>query len=261
MRESFSTVVFVEQLRDLLSSLPPECDPSMISSNRLGKLKGDIEECVQRLGTLVRQIDPIQQPPTVFDPADPRVIGELIGRTLLEQPRLALESVPRFYGSGVYAIYYKGDFSGYSPIAGTDHPIYIGKADPAVPEAQTVEQQGDRLARRLSEHAKSVKNVKNLDIADFECRYLVVKSAWQRTSEDYLINRFKPIWNNEIGICYGFGKHGDSFSTRKNTRSPWDTLHPGRQWAWAAGNVNNPKSPKEILREIALHFEKNPPLA
>jgi hypothetical protein len=41
-------------------------------------------------------------------------------------------------------------------------------------------------------------------------------------AENYLINLFKPIWNNEVGICYGFGKQLDQqLRVRKFlTRSP-----------------------------------------
>ncbi|MBM4094762.1 MAG: Eco29kI family restriction endonuclease [Planctomycetes bacterium] len=58
-------------------------------------------------------------------------MGTLIANTLLAQPRRPLKDVPRFYGSGVYALYYRGDFDAYRPIANTETPIYVGKADPA----------------------------------------------------------------------------------------------------------------------------------
>jgi hypothetical protein len=87
---------------------------------------------------------------------------------------------------------------------------------------------------------------------------LIVKSAWQNTAEAYLIDRFKPIWNNQIKICYGFGKHGDSPDTRRNTRSPWDTLHPGRSWAWSEGNTANEKSAEEIKSQIVEHYLRHP---
>ena len=95
---------------------------------------------------------------------------------------------------------------------------------------------------------------------DFDCRYLVVRSAWQKTAEDYLIGRFKPIWNNETKVCFGFGKHGDKARTRQNTVSLWDTLHPGRPWATGGDNLPNAKSPEDIEREIARHFRENPPI-
>lgn len=59
-----------------------------------------------------------------------------------------------------------------------------------------------------------------------------------------------------MGICFGFGKHGDDPATRGNTRSPWDTLHPGRSWAAKAGNKPNPKTAKEIAVDVAGHLRE-----
>ena len=260
MPDSFKPIEFVAALRELMRQLPAEVHPSNLPAPRLKTLREDISAAVARLTSLTRQLDPVRQPPFVFDPSDPKVIGELIGRTMLEQPRHPMTELARFYGSGVYAIYYKGDFPAYKAISGTERPIYIGKADPANPDAGTAEEQEERLSRRLRDHVKSIRAVEEysrennipgqLKLADFDCRYLVVKSAWQKTAEEYLINSFKPIWNNEMKICYGFGKHGDSSDTRSNTRSPWDTLHPGRRWALGEGNTNNPKGTGERLPRL-----------
>ena len=199
----------------------------------------------------------------MFDPSNPHTVGELIAKTLLIQPRVPLTEVAskKFHGSGVYAIYYTGTFEAYRPVSKSETPLYIGKVDPKSHDANSVEAQGTKLYDRLvSDHAKNIRLAENLDIDHFECRYLVVKSAWQNTAETYLINMLKPIWNNEIKICYGIGKHGDSSKTRKNTRSPWDTLHPGRAWAWSEGNTPNPKTQDEIKAEINAHYNKHPPI-
>ncbi|HZK66213.1 MAG TPA: DNA cytosine methyltransferase [Chloroflexota bacterium] len=71
--------------------------------------------------------------------------------------------------------------------------------------------------------------------------------------------RVRQVWNNETKICYGFGKHGDDPLTRSNTRSPWDTLHPGRKWASTEGNKPYHLSPEEIAASITEHLRKNPP--
>ena len=158
----------------------------------------------------------------------------------------------------MYAIYYKGSFAPYAPLAGTDHPIYVGKADPASSSAKDAVEQGTKLSDRLQEHAKNIrKATSSLNIDDFECRFLVVQTGFQKSAEDYLINFFKPIWNSETKICFGLGKHGDSPSTRGNKRSPWDTLHPGRPWAQSI--TTNQKSLQRILEEIAAHLVANPP--
>jgi hypothetical protein len=260
MPEQFDLKGFSEKLRALIASLPEKESLASLRPARLNALKCEIEGAIIRLQTFSRQLDPVSHPQFVFDPTDPHVIGELIGRTLLLQQAQALSSIGRFYGSGVYAIYYRGGFPAYRPVSGTENPLYVGKADPATPNAQTVQQQGNGLSTRLLDHERSIAAVTNIKLEDFDCRYLVVKSAWQETAEDYLIDLFKPIWNNETRICYSFGKHGDAAKTRANRRSPWDTLHPGRKWAASSDNVPNEKSKEQIVAEIAEHFAKNPPI-
>ncbi len=220
------------------------------------KFRRHLAQTGESLLTLAKMLDPVREPELILDPSDPKVIGKIIANTLLEQPRHPLKTVGRFYGSGVYAIYYKGDFEAYRLISKTDHPLYVGKADPADLDAVSVQEQGEKLAGRLKDHLRSIKYAGNLNADDFDCRFLVVKSAWQKTAEDYLIGRFQPVWNNEMNVCFGFGKHGDSSSTRRNTRSPWDTVHMGRPWAKSENNVANPKSAVKIIAEIKVHLEK-----
>jgi len=233
--------------------------PESISNRKRNNLHKDAADLIEALRVFVAELDPVKQPPCVLDPADPYVVGKVIATTLLDQPRIPLDTIGRFYGSGVYAIYYVGDFPAYTAAAATQTPLYVGKADPAKPGAGTSEAQGLRLWQRLAEHQKSLRNAKNLLIEDFECRFLVVKSAWQNTAEIYLIDHFQPIWNKETGICFGFGKHGDSSKTRKNKRSPWDTLHPGRSWALTKNTVPNELSTKQITKKILAHYKAHPP--
>jgi len=260
----FDAKAVARALDGLLELLPG--DPSVAADTLSKQKRAQLRKATGRLLTALRDfhtaLDPIRHPLNVLDPSDPYTVAQLIADTLLIQRRVPLAAVAaeKFYGSGVYAIYYKGDFDAYRPASGTETPLYVGKANPQTPRAETVEDQGTKLYDRLRfDHARSIRAADNLDIDDFDCRYLVVKSAWQSTAETYLIARFKPIWNNEVGICYGIGKHGDAPSTRSNARSPWDTLHPGRPWAWTEGNVDNEKSPEQIKEEIAEHYRKHPP--
>lgn len=220
------------------------------------KIRAQIDSIIDKLRTLSQSLDPIKQPKEFFDPANPHRIGEMIAGALVLKPAEPLSAIEKFYGSGVYALYYKGDFIAYKPISGKDHPIYVGKADPADLHAVTPEGQGVRLYSRLADHAKSIRAAKNLNIEKFTCRYLVTVSSWHKSAEDHLISRFRPIWNNEVKICFGFGKHGDSSDTRRNVRSPWDTLHPGRPWALSS--KANARSPEDIIRDIQNHFKNHP---
>ena len=186
-------------------------------------------------------------------------MGQFIAVALIAQERVAVLDLQPFYGSGVYALYYTGSFPVYSPISGSESPIYIGKADPGSEVATTPREQGDRLHRRLKDHARNIDKVENLDIADFHFKHLVVKSGWQEPAEDFLIEIFRPIWNQQTNICYGFGKHGDDPRTRKNLRSPWDTLHPGRDWAWRDETMADARSHRQIEADLRKHFGSNEP--
>ena len=246
-------------LKQLVAALP--ADPRAmgdVPGPKTKRLRRELQELTGRLNLLAQGLDPIRQPDFVFDPSNPEIVGRLIGRTLEEQPRHPLDGLPKFYGSGVYAIYYAGSFPAYRPIKERQTPIYVGKADPPTPDAKAAVDQGPKLCARLAEHAKSIRAAKTtLDIGDFNCRYLVVQSGWQRSAEDYLIHQFQPVWNQPL--CYGFGKHGDDPRTRGNTRSPWDTLHPGRGWATREGNKPNPLSADQLVSLITEHYRRHPP--
>jgi hypothetical protein len=219
-----------------------------------------LDQVTQQLASVAANLDPVLRPASIFDPTDPNTAGRVVALTLVAQARHPLSAIPDFYGAGVYAIYYKGDFAPYAPLSGTDHPIYVGKADPDNQAAKDAVSQGTKLSGRLNEHAKSIrKATSTLSIEDFECRFLIVQTGFQKSAEDYLINFFKPIWNSETKICFGLGKHGDSSETRGNKRSPWDTMHPGREWADAS--TENQKAPELILQQIAAHLVAHPPYA
>jgi hypothetical protein len=229
-----------------------------VDARALKKMREEIEGLTRELQATAARLDPILRPDAMFDPSDPATAGRVVALTLVAQAKHPLSAIPDFYGAGVYAIYYKGDYEHYRPLSGTDHPIYVGKADPANPSAKDAVAQGVKLSGRLSDHAKSIgKALTTLNIRDFDCRFLIVQSGFQKSAEDYLINMFKPIWNSETKICFGLGKHGDSSDTRGNKRSPWDTLHPGR--AWADASAADQKPAEQIIGQIGDHFALHRP--
>lgn len=248
-----SLVADLREVTDRIHTTDPDDDVKAIK-----KLRLEIESLTRRLEVTAAKLDPVLRPSSIFDPTAPSTAGRIVALTLVAQARHPLAAIPEFYGAGVYAIYYKGDFDTYGPLSGTDHPIYVGKADPMDAGAKDAIAQGAKLSARLAEHAKSIrKAATTLNIDDFECRFLIVQTGFQKSAEEYLINFFKPIWNSETKICFGLGKHGDSSETRVNKRSPWDTLHPGR--AWADATTENQKSPELISEQIRAHFVKNTP--
>lgn len=172
-----------------------------------------------------------------FNPLDRKNLGASVAQALLQQESIPLGKIKPFSGAGIYAIYYTGSFKPYEPIAKRrrdgkfEVPIYVGKAVPAGARKGGVglsASGGKALYNRLSEHAESISDVKNLSPKDFYCRYLVVDDIWIPLGESLLIARFSPIWNN---IIDGFGNHDPGKGRYEGMRPRWDVLHPGRAWA------------------------------
>lgn len=215
--------------------------------------------------------DPIRTPWTSFDPSDPKTVGRMVSLALLAQPMVPLGAIKPAYGSGAYAIYYAGDHPLYARISGTETPIYVGKADPGNGDASTPREQGPRLTGRLIEHAATIRTAEAyalenqlapglsaIRLADFTCRRLVCATNAQLVAERHLIRMFWPIWNSDTKACWGMSKHGDAASTRRNKRSPWDVVHPGRAWALDEQLVNNATAEEVALRINAI-LDEYPP--
>ncbi|MBS9535097.1 Eco29kI family restriction endonuclease [Mycobacterium sp. M1] len=171
-----------------------------------------------------------------FNPLDMENLAVSTANALLTTDPTPLGGVPQFYGAGVYAIYYGGTLPMYSllttaTVYDTAVPIYVGKAVPKGGRKGVAVEHGTKsraLSGRLGEHARSVTQATNLDIADFTCRWLVVEPIWIPLGESVVISRFAPVWNVMVD---GFGNHDPGAGRRAGVRSRWDTLHPGRPWA------------------------------
>lgn len=246
------------QIRELLPTLSRPSANKTVAE--LVAIMGDIDSARA-------DADPIKDPGASFDPANPDTAGRLVALALIAQEKVPLDRIARTYGSGVYAIYYHGDHPAYAAVSNSETPLYVGKADPTDRNAKTPREQGPRLYGRLVDHRRMIKTVGQyaLDNAlsnpilaeDFTARRLVCATNAQLVAERHLIATFKPIWNNEIGICWGISKHGDSPEMRAHPRSPWDVMHPGRPWAMASTSDSSPVA--EIEQAIDLHFKANPP--
>jgi len=232
------------------------------------KLRERFDDYVKEFATFRERIDPVRDPDTSFDPGNPDTVGRLVVLALLAQDRVPLSELSPTYGSGVYAIYYIGEHPAYLEITRTETPIYVGKADPDEPRAATPREQGVRLFGRLADHRDAIREVENyarengiadsLAVNDFECRRLVCATNAQLVAERHLIELFKPAWNSETKICFGISKHGDNAETRRNKKSPWDVLHPGRDWA-TASPVRDGMTPETVTMKLAEHFGNHVP--
>ena len=167
--------------------------------------------------------------PEPYDPLNYRNLAASVVRALMAQPRVTLPPDP-FEGVGVYAIYYDGAFAPYASIRTSDKPVYVGSAVPAGKRKGGIELEecGRSLYARLTQHAKSISQARNLRLDDFKCRYLVVVPVWISLAERFLIEHYRPIWNTVID---GFGNHDPGMGRRNMKRPRWDILHPGREWA------------------------------
>ena len=178
------------------------------------------------------------QPPIVkpFNPLDKVSLGESVAEAMLHQQVGALPPSP-FIGAGIYAIYYLGSFSLYAELVEKNRgeqylwPIYVGKAVPAGARKGGFglgADPGQVLYKRLAEHAASIEQAHNIDIADFRCRFLVVDDIWIPLAESLLIEMYSPLWNRKID---GFGNHDPGKGRYNQQKSAWDLIHPGRPWA------------------------------
>jgi hypothetical protein len=148
-----------------------------------------------------------------------------------------LPPLSSFVGSGVYALYYLGDFNLYAGVTNLNRetprqPIYVGKAVP--PGWRTARSRGTDtpvLYRRLQEHARSIQQVANLEIDGFRCRFMIlggIEGDLVVPVEAELVRRYVPLWNSVVD---GFGNHDPGSGRYNQARSEWDVLHPGRLWA------------------------------
>lgn len=194
-----------------------------------------------------------------FNPLDKKNLGASVAEAMLASPAHPLGALPEFTGAGIYALYYRGKFPAYAEIAKRNQahrfgaPIYVGKAVPAgarkggdlAPSAS-----GKSLLNRLNEHADSIRSVKNLDLADFFYRYLVVDDIWIPLGESLLIARYSPVWNSLID---GFGNHDPGKGRYNGMRPRWDVLHPGRSWAEKC--KARPETAKDIARDVVAYLQ------
>lgn len=190
-----------------------------------------------------------------FNPLDIRNLGESLFNEFRVGRCHPLPPTERFRGAGVYALYYKGSFEAYLPIADPDRgiPIYVGKASPpggrgGAEGLQEVE--GNHLYNRLSAHKRSIAAAENLAVRDFLCKYLIVDAVWIPLMESLLIRRHQPLWNSEVN---GFGSNTPG-QNRSGARSPWDELHPGRPWY---ARLDQKQTPEQVRERVALHFESH----
>ncbi len=198
---------------------------------------------------------PSDQPRNIppFNPLDKKNLGDSVADAMLQQSVGPLPPEP-FIGAGIYAIYYHGYFPLYRDIAAENcdglcgWPIYVGKAVPAGTRKGGFglgADPGQVLYRRLVEHATSIDQATNIELADFQCRFLLAEDIWIPLAESLLIEMFSPLWNRKID---GFGNHDPGKGRHNQQHSQWDVIHPGRPWAY---KLKDPVNGENIIRDAA----------
>lgn len=172
----------------------------------------------------------------VFNPLEKQHLGESVRDALLRQPVLPLADLNPFYGAGIYAIYYTGDFDGYSLVALRNRngqfgaPLYVGGAlSKGGLKKELIEiVSGMEIYNQLLHHTKSLEDASNLAVSDFYYRYLIVDDIWIQLGISLLIAWLDPLWNKLID---GFDNNDLCLVSTPVLCPRWDLLHPGRPHA------------------------------
>jgi Eco29kI restriction endonuclease len=166
-----------------------------------------------------------------YNPLEKENLARSIKLQLLESELIPLGNADNIKGAGIYVIYYSGLFVPYAQVRNQKVPIYIGKAIPKGGRKGGLgadASKGSAMADRLGQHASSIDQCDNLDLKDFQIRFLMVDDIWIPLGENMLIEQFKPVWNRAID---GFGNKDPGKRRATQYKSPWDVLHPGRKFA------------------------------
>lgn len=195
-----------------------------------------------------------------FNPLDKKNLGASVAEALLAGRIHPMSNIPPFVGSGVYVIYYAGDFAPYTELSRRNvigsavAPIYIGKAVSAgARKGVGIVPGGRSLYNRLTEHVESIRAANNLQLEHFYCRYLVVDEIWIPLGESLLISRYAPVWNTLVD---GFGNHDPGAGRYQGLCPRWDVLHPGR--AWAARCRPRTETQDQIAAEVTNYLAMAP---
>lgn len=213
-----------------------------------------------------------------YNPLDEKNLARGVADALEQEP-VHLLPPSQFSGPGLYALYYVGDFELYAPLTELsrrdstpiDHgvgphsiPIYVGKAAASGSRHGKLQEARDKtLFNRIRKHTRSIGAASStLRIADFRVRYLRVRDIWIPLGEYGLLQRYTPIWNR---VLDGFGNNDPGTGRHKQARSPWDTLHPGRDWAEKlVANTESLSSIKQRVQDAvnaSIHHQPVPETA
>lgn len=114
---------------------------------------------------------------------------------------------------GIYGLFYTGTLDVYAQLD-RRLPIYVGVASTS-------------LSARVAVHLRSIDAADNLHAEEFTVRTLVLPSAAEaQAAETFALEALRPLWN--APVLSGLGNNLPGAGRRRQRRSRWDVLHPGR---------------------------------
>lgn len=192
--------------------------------------------------------------PAAFNPLDYKALGRSIAAELNNSDAHVMPPTSKFFGVGVYALYYVGNFAPYRPLVekhghAAKVPIYVGKAVPEGARIGGAAAGKASLYGRLHEHGRSIGEAKStLQLEDFRYRFLIVEPAFVPLCEVALLGEHRPLWNSWL---HGFGSNAAGSGRGKTRKSLWDTLHPGRE---RASGFQDAWDTEELKSQVERHL-------
>jgi hypothetical protein len=193
---------------------------------------------------------PSEYTPASFDPLSTGQIANTICATFERQPLVSMVSeIARFDGSGLYALYYRGDSEDlYRELATLQIPVYAGQALSSNTATGLRVRERFPLHGRLRQHRTSITDG-GLPIAEFRFRALLLPDVHADLGENALRVGYQPVWNS---ILTGFGSNEQGPTTRQSKKTKWDTVHPGRRRSHG-GEIYDP----DVLNaNVKAHIER-----
>lgn len=184
-----------------------------------------------------------------FNPLGLNLLSTNLRAELDARTRIPLHTLAPFPGAGLYALYYKGDLPLYEQLREEDIPIYVGKAEAGNSSyGDPPDETEPKLFKRIEKHRLSISETSNLTPSDFDVRYLTIDDVWIVLGERALLRAHSPaLWNT---LMSGFGSN-PSGGARRNARSVWDSIHPGRPRAKTF--LCNRKASRAEMEELISH--------
>ncbi|WP_435970245.1 Eco29kI family restriction endonuclease [Streptomyces sp. Qhu_M48] len=189
----------------------------------------------------------------LFNPLRRENLERAVQWALESAPPVSLASFPEAPVDGLYALYYTGPYPLYRPVASSacDVPVYVGMARPGWSSRSQTGRPGV-MNRRMRVFERSIEFVDDLEVQDFQVRYLPVEEIWMDGPERLMIGDHRPVWNV---VVHGFGTHLQGLSRNSSPRTLWDELHPGRPYAQRQAAAKSSRA--ELEHAVRQHFARS----